>query len=212
MTFQLNGFIGYHLQLRIAATLLIFQTLRQHRQIFFRIIAHDDDDCFLPGFSNHDEKDLARKAVITASSAQPDFAAANIVSGVSRRYEGAQNAWRSDGMSEDGEWIQLQLDQPAKVSQVQLTFDSNFDLEKKITLSSRRQNQQIPGVPPELVKNCTIELLMNGSPIASQKIENNHLRLRRVSFESILCDAVRVRVDATNGAAEARIFEVRIYE
>lgn len=170
------------------------------------------DDCFLPGFSNHDEKDLARKAVITASSAQPDFAAANIVSGVSRRYEGAQNAWRSDGMSEDGEWIQLQLDQPAKVSQVQLTFDSNFDLEKKITLSSRRQNQQIPGVPPELVKNCTIELLMNGSHIASQKIENNYLRLRRVSFESILCDAVRVRVDATNGAAEARIFEVRIYE
>ncbi|CSF80518.1 Uncharacterised protein [Shigella sonnei] len=66
MTFQLNGFVGYHLQLRIAATLLIFQTLRQHRQIFFRIIAHDDDDCFLPGGVGPDMHVIGLRSQLTA--------------------------------------------------------------------------------------------------------------------------------------------------
>lgn len=47
MAFNLQRFIAHHLQLRVAAALLIFQAFRQHRQIFIGAVADDDDDRFL---------------------------------------------------------------------------------------------------------------------------------------------------------------------
>jgi len=170
------------------------------------------DDCFLPGFANTDERDLARKASVTASSELPDYPAADVLTGVSRRYEGANNEWRSEPLGDDGAWLNLKLAAPAKVSEVQLVFDSNFDIEKKVTMSSRRQKQQEIGVPKELVKDCTVTLYKDGEIVASAAITDNYLRLRRVEFDAVECDAVRVTVTATNGIPEARIFEVRIYE
>jgi hypothetical protein len=37
------------------------------------------------------------------------------------------------------------------------------------------------------------------------------LRLRRHTFDSVETDAIRIRVTATNGSEEARIYEVRCY-
>ncbi|MBQ2028906.1 MAG: FAD-dependent oxidoreductase, partial [Clostridia bacterium] len=101
---------------------------------------------------------------------------------------------------------------PREVSMVQLTFDSNFNIEKKIALSSRRQKQQVIGVPPELVRDFTVELLQGEKTVFSKRIEGNWQRLCRVETEKTLCDAVRVRFEATNGCSEARVFEVRLYE
>ena len=170
------------------------------------------DDCFIPDLSNHDPKDLALKSTVSASSEQAAYPAKDILTGVTRRYEGANNEWRSEGMAENGEWIELKLAEPAKVSQIQIVFDSDFDHEKKISLSSRRQKQQIVGVPPELAKDFRIDLVKNGAIVASKTFTENHLRLFRTEFEPAECDAVRVTVTATNGCPEARIFEVRIYE
>ena len=169
------------------------------------------DDCYLPNISNEDKRDLARCARISASSAQAGCEAEKVINGVSRAIGEDSNAWRSDGLSAEGEWIRLDLQAPAGVHQVQLTFDSDFSHEKKITLSSRRQRQQLPGVPKELVRDFEVELL-NGDRIVSRRVvKDNYLRLVRVDFEGEICDAVRVTVRATNGAPEARIFEARIY-
>lgn len=169
------------------------------------------DDCYLPNISNEDKRDLARCARISASSAQAGCEAEKVINGVSRAIGEDSNAWRSDGLSAEGEWIRLDLQAPAGVHQVQLTFDSDFSHEKKITLSSRRQRQQLPGVPKELVRDFEVELL-NGDRIVSRRVvKDNYLRLVRVEFEGEICDAVRVTVRATNGAPEARIFEARIY-
>ena len=54
--------------------------------------------------------------------------------------------WSSDGISPEGETLTLKLASVKKVSQVRLTFDSNFNYPIKITLSKKRQLQQI-GVP-----------------------------------------------------------------
>ena len=68
-----------------------------------------------------------------------------MIRGPSRRLDGVQNAWRSKGLGADGAWLRLDLPEAMPVSQVQLVFDSNFDIEKKMTMSSRRQKQQKPG-------------------------------------------------------------------
>ena len=169
------------------------------------------DDCYLPGIDRADPADLARKARVSASSEQPGFEAAQVVSGPSRRLEGEQNAWRSKGLGADGAWLRLDLPEAKPVSQVQLVFDSNFDIEKKMTMSSRRQKQQKPGIPEELARDIDVELLRDGRAAARRTLRGNYLRLRRVDFEPAVCDAVRITVRSTNGTPDARLFEVRIY-
>ena len=169
------------------------------------------DDCYIPGFTNMDKADLAQTAAVTASSAQENYPAANVLTGVTRDINGCTNAWHSDGLSAQGEWIQLSLAAPAPVRTVQLVFDSNFNLEKKISLSSRRIRQQQVGVPVELARDYDVELLRDGKVVACKQLRDNYQRLCHVQFEGEECDTVRVTVRATNGISEARIFEVRVY-
>lgn len=169
------------------------------------------DDCYIPDLVNEDALDLARSARITASSEQPGYEAQKVVSGVTRALGGESNAWHSQGMGPEGEWISLALSEPAAIRQVQLTLDSDFSHEKKITLSSRRQKQQLPGVPKELLRDFDVELLYQGRTVESRQVRENGLRLVRVDFPGAVCDEIRVRIHATNGAPEARIFEIRAY-
>lgn len=169
------------------------------------------DDCYIPGFANTDKADLAQTAAVTASSAQENYPAANVLTGVTRDINGCTNAWHSDGLSTQGEWLQLSLAAPAPVRTVQLVFDSNFNLEKKISLSSRRIRQQQVGVPVELARDYDVALLRDGKVVACKHLRDNYQRLCHVQFEGEECDTVRVTVRATNGISEARIFEVRVY-
>lgn len=170
------------------------------------------DDCYLPERVNTDAADLARAAKVSATSAQAGYGAANVINGTSRRVGEQTNAWRSAGISESGETLTLHLAAPAKVGTVQLTLDSNFDLEKKITLSSRRQKQQVPGVPAELVKDFDVILYRNGETVDQKQVRGNYQRLCRVAFDGAESDTVAIRVLTTNGTPDARVFEVRIYE
>lgn len=170
------------------------------------------DDCYLPDRVNTDTADLARSAAVTASSAQQGLEAKKVISGVSRRVGSEENAWRSAGISESGETLTLALAALAKVRTVQLTLDSNFDLEKKITLSSRRQKQQVTGIPAELLKDFDVILYRNGKAVAQKQVRGNYQRLCRVCFDGVECDTVTLRALATNGTPDARVFEVRIYE
>ncbi|MBQ8340798.1 MAG: FAD-dependent oxidoreductase, partial [Clostridia bacterium] len=170
------------------------------------------DDCYLPRRRNTDQKDLARTATVTATTTRAGYEAEKVISGVSRREGSETNAWRSEGLSASGEALTLALAAPAKVRTVQLTLDSNFDLEKKITLSSRRQNQQVTGIPAELLKDFDVVLYRNGEVVATEQVRGNYQRLCRVFFGGTECDTVALRALATNGTPDARVFEVRIYE
>ena len=169
------------------------------------------DDCYIPGIRNTDEKDLARTAVVTASSAKVGFGPDQVVNGVSRGEGDARNIWVSDGMSEKGELLSLKLKEAAEVSQVRLTFDSNFNYAIKISMSAKRQGQQRIGVPIELVKDYTVELYLGGEKVAEKTVRDNVQRANVVNLDKTLCDEVRVHVHATNGAEDARVYEVRVY-
>ena len=170
------------------------------------------DDCYLPRRVNGDEKDLARTATVSATSAADGYAAENVTNGVSRRVDNDSNAWHSAGLSENGETLSLTLSAPARLGTVQITFDSNFDLEKKITLSSRRQKQQVPGIPAELVRDFDVTLYHGGTVSEKREVRGNYQRLCRLDFSAVPCDKAEIKVLATNGVPEARIFEVRLYE
>ncbi len=78
-------------------------------------------------------------------------------------------------------------------------------------MSLKRQKQQRIGIPPELVKNYTVSLWLDGKNVAEKSVKDNVKRLNVVDFEETLCDKVVVTVNSTNGHENARIFEIRIY-
>ncbi|MGI6404474.1 MAG: FAD-dependent oxidoreductase [Oscillospiraceae bacterium] len=57
------------------------------------------NDCFIPGFANEDEKDLARAATISASSETENGKAQNVINGISRSVDDDTNCWISSSLT-----------------------------------------------------------------------------------------------------------------
>ena len=165
------------------------------------------EDGYLPGYFNEDEKDLARHAKITATYESEGGEAAKLVKGASRTLGGDLNGWSTKA----GESVTLELGKVAPVSEVRLTFESNFAFPIRVTMAPNRQKQQRIGVAPELVKEFTVELIRDGKTVASANVRDNHLRLRKVGFPEIEADTVKITPVSTNGSDEVVIHEVRIY-
>ena len=170
------------------------------------------DDCYLPMLVNEDSSDLARNTKIAVSSAENGFFAENLINGITRSVDGANNAWHSLPLEENKpEHILLSLENKSTVNTVQLVFDSDFNTEKKITLSSTRQNQQKIGVPSELVRDFSVELISNGVVVEKSEIKDNCQRLVKLNFDSVICDTVKVNFTKTWGDLFVRVFEIRVY-
>ena len=169
------------------------------------------DDCYIPDIYNTDEKDMARTADVTATSSLNGFGAENIISGVSRRTGADENMWVSGVIGKDGETISLKLKKACTISQIRLTFDADFSHPIKLTMSKVRQKQQRIGVPPELVKDYTVTLWSDNKKVAEKVVIGNIQRLNVIDLEPAVCDTITVTVKTTNGAVNARIFEIRAY-
>lgn len=130
------------------------------------------------------------------------FQPESVTNGIARP-ESWPNCWMSnpaDGMPAS---LTLELGEPADVAEVRLTFDNNLG----------RGVRSTPPlfVAPELVRDYTVELLAGGQwQTVVQEIANRR-RHRVHRFDPHRAEAVRLTVTATNGAPEARVYEVRIY-
>lgn len=168
------------------------------------------NDCFIPGHSNEDEEDLARKAHIAATSETETGAAKNINNGVSRSVGNEANCWIS-GSLETPQSISLKFEKSVSVKKVRLTFDTNLSSEIQPSLLRIVLNRQVQGLPPELVKTYDVTLLNKGIPVTAVEVKNNGQRLNVHSFDEVACDEITVTVKATHGCGCARIFEIRVY-
>ncbi len=168
------------------------------------------DDGFIPGVKNEDKGDLARYAEFTASSHIADFLPQCVISGVSREFGDGRHSWRCK-MDSDGSWIHARLAFPAELSQINVTFDSNFNYSVRVTMSPARQKQQRRGVPPELTRDFDIVLYKDEKIVKTVQVRNNHQRFCPCYFEKTLCDSFKIKIRATNGADTVCIFEIRAY-
>lgn len=170
------------------------------------------EDCYIPGIKNEDPGDKALNAMVEASSFIKGGEPENIINGVHRTEGESGNFWESEAISDGLEWISLNFEKVITVKQVLIRFDSNLSQEIVTTLSEALRRRQVPGVPPQLVKDYAVEFLCKGKLVLRLDINGNYQRFRRHSLDSeINCDQVRIVVAATNGISSARIFEVRVY-
>jgi len=167
------------------------------------------DDCYIPGLINQDEQDLARTAVIRASSEKEP--ANQVMNGIARSTGECTNYWESQGITKDGERLEVYLCRPAPVHQVRLVFDTDLNHEIMPSMTRLVMDRQVKGMPAELIKDYQVSLLREGEVVAETIVRENRQRLNVLDFEGICTDEVRITIQATHGFENARIYEVRIY-
>jgi hypothetical protein len=176
------------------------------------------DDQTIKGLTNQDPLDLARSAKVTASAEAGGAKAALVIDGHLRnipdkRGDAAEiHQWAAPVSAEKPAWIALEWENPQRIREVQLTFDSGF--KRQLTLSAQESQQVnlLRAAQPETVRDYTIVARMaDGRERRLAAVKGNFQRLNRHRFEAVEAVAVRIEVQATNGDPEARIFEVRCY-
>ncbi len=169
------------------------------------------DDCYIPGCFNDDPADMARSAAVTASSWQDGYEPEKVISGIARFEDGDPHLWVSKGLSEDGEWLKLSF-ASQEVSEIRLSFDPNLSEEKSISMSKAYLDEEVPGTPPELVRDFKLILTDGGRIVWERDVKDNYQRqLILRPDQAQKADCVELHVTATNGDADVRIYEVRIY-
>ncbi len=156
------------------------------------------------------------EAKVTASSELPDSSANNILDG-RRRDEIhpktgemiVSHHWKSRPLTAGGqEWIELTWPTAIEVREIHLTFDTNFARQLCLSANDFTNNTVIRGPQPETVRDYTISL--DGKVI--EKVEGNFSRKRVHKLDgSTSAKSLRLAVAATNGSAEARVFEIAVF-
>lgn len=166
------------------------------------------EDGFLPGYKNEDPDDLVLRAQVTATYAKKGGEPEQVINGISRKLGENINGW----VTKPGESLTLALDGIYEVSQVRMTFESNFAYPIRVTMSPNRQAQQRTGVPIELVKDVRLDFLCEGKIVKTVEVSDNHQRLCRVNVDAVKADTIRITPLTTNGAEEVVVHEVWIYQ
>ena len=171
------------------------------------------DDQTIKKLRNSDPADLARTARITASHETQDGPARHVVDGFVRRIPGGESHYWAAEPGPDGSWLELAWNEPQRISQVQLTFDSGFQRELTLSASNAATDGTVRAPQPETIRDYEVLVRKRGSsswePVA--KVSGNYQRLNRRRFDPVEVEAVRIHVTAANGVQQLRIFEVRCY-
>ena len=166
------------------------------------------NDCFIPGYRNEDEKDKARRAIITASSENAGCEAAHVLNGYSRTIEDESNVW--EAQTEQAQ-LTLRWETAQRAQQVRLTFDQDLNQALRICLSDRGQRKQPNGIPERLVRDYDVLLLKDGQIVHTIQVRDNHQRQNILNFEAVDADEVQIHILRTHGYPCARVYEVRVY-
>ncbi|MFC1461332.1 FAD-dependent oxidoreductase [Verrucomicrobiota bacterium] len=136
------------------------------------------------------------------------YAPVNVVNGVTRP-EAWPNLWISNPAKPLPQSLEIIFERPRRISSIHLTFDGGLDT-----------NIYLP--PPygilgttRVIRECVRDYALYYNDGKSWKrivrVTRNYHRCRAHYFTSVLAKKVRLKVQATNGIAEARVFEVRVY-
>ncbi len=170
------------------------------------------DDQTIKNLRNADPLDLARLAKVTASGVYQTGKPELVIDGVVRDLPGQiEHRWMGP-MIEGGAWIELAWEKPQTLRKMQLTFDTGFHRELTLTSSDSHNKDMIRAPQPETVRDYVIKArTAQGKEVELARVTGNHQRLRRHEFAPVEATAIRIEVLATNGAKEARLYEVRCY-
>jgi len=167
------------------------------------------DDQTIRGVRGHDPLDLAKSARITASGEIAPTRAALVTDGRVRDIpdkEGDPVEYHHWAAALPA-WIELEWDQPQRIREVQITFDTGFKRELMLTAQDSANVNIVRAPQPETVRDYHV---MAGERVLAT-VTNNHQRVNRVRLEPAETKSLRIAISATNGIEQAHVFEIRCY-
>lgn len=126
------------------------------------------------------------------------YQAQNIVSGVTRPERGA-NMWISDPAQALPQAIALRWSAPVDLGTIELTFDSQLS------------GWAWEGPFATVARDYTIDVVTGDTRHRIVEVCGNHQRRRVHTVDPQQADELIVTISSTNGAATARVVEVRVY-
>lgn len=169
------------------------------------------DDCYIPYSNISIPGDLAAGAEVFATSEAKGFEARNVINGKTRADESGSNCWRSEGICAEGETLTLKFGKSVEVNEIRLIFDPDLSAEMSISLSSKKQAQQLKTLPPQLVRSYRIAIKNNGKEEQVLGIEENRVRLAVHKINRISANEIEIRITSSYGADFAAVYEVSVY-
>ncbi len=166
------------------------------------------DDCYIMGYRYHDKLDLSRNALITCSSNEEMIS--QLINGLTRNVGNEKSYWQSE--KNKNEWLSFSFDEPKKIEEIILRFDSNLSNEVRITMSYNCTLHQLPGIPREITSDYELLFKLNNKVVHNITIKNNHLRFIKHQINGILADKVELLFNKTNGAKCFTIYDINIIE
>ncbi|WP_193105183.1 FAD-dependent oxidoreductase [Brachybacterium sp. FME24] len=136
------------------------------------------------------------------------FDPAQVIGGYARPY-GGPNMWVSDLTAQDPQpWLELRWTTPQEIRTIDLVLDDDVN-EDLINLHHHRT----PGdAMATLVRNARLEMLVDARWQEVARLTENRERHRSLRLsESVTTTALRLVVEDTHGAPEARVVALRAY-
>lgn len=168
------------------------------------------DDCYIPDLPGQDPADILQTAAATASTEADDSPAAGVLNGVTRHRKDKTNQWASAPGSELPQWLRMDLPQPARISEIHITFDTGFERALALTHHDYFNDRMVRAPQPETVRDYAIQGMVGGE-WRTLVNESGNYRRKRIHEVSETIEALQLTVTATNGDEQARVFEVRAY-
>jgi hypothetical protein len=145
------------------------------------------DGCYLPGVRNTDKDDIALRARVAASSSRKGIGPEKVNNGWNRVVGGDKNAWGPAAEGSLPQWIQLELDEPATIDAIHVTFQ-------------RAKDRAI---------DFTVEAWLDGSWRTAARVRDNKNRRCVVNFQPVKTHRIRLVISKTVG--QFGICEIRLY-
>ncbi len=169
-------------------------------------------DQALLNVSNEDQKDLVRKAKVSASWEETDGPAVCVTDGINRQLpDGKPHFWKADMKRGDPSLI-LAWPAPVRIKVLELTFDTGLNRFLRISGEKLVLEDQIRGCQPETVSDYKLEFLNGNVPVHTEMYSGNYYRKVVHSFGPMEITSIKITILKTHGDQYARIFEVRCYE
>jgi hypothetical protein len=134
---------------------------------------------------------------VRITPAQRPYEGTNVARGTNRP-DRWTNLWISETLPAH---VELRWPRPVRIGKVQLTFDTDMN----------RHTRQALFRYPDCVKRYMVEAEVGGVWRRVAGEDDNYMRRRVLKIEPVEAAALRLTVLETNGAAAARVYEIRVY-
>ncbi|ONI44763.1 pyridine nucleotide-disulfide oxidoreductase [Candidatus Epulonipiscioides gigas] len=170
------------------------------------------DDAYLPFIKTVDKEDLISNTPckITASSSQENCGPEMVNSDFARRIYDDENAWISNELSENGEYLQVEFEKDTLIKQVVLRFDPDFNRTIATSIAETHRDRQVEEMPYQLVRDYIIEYFKDNEKIAEAIVEDNYQRVNKHNV-ALCIDKIKITILKNYGDPYARICDLRIY-